>query len=330
MASYTLGVDIGGTKSQAVIADATGRVVGAGLAGAGSYEVVGWEGLRAALREVVAAALADAGIGPDDIACAGYGIAGYDWPGERAGHVAAIEALGLGGAYTLVNDAMLGLVAGAAAGWGLGIVAGTGANCWGRDRAGRLGHTTGGAALLGEYGGADTIVPGAIRAVSRAYTKRSPATALTEALVAHAGADDAGDLLEGLVIGRYEIGTDAAPAIFETAAAGDTVANQLIAWAGRELGSLCVGVARQLDLEDEDFEVVQIGSLFGVSDLLTTEMMATLQEVVPGARATRLTAPPVIGAVLLGMEVAGLEDTEAIHRLRRLHRLKQQEQTETH
>ncbi|MBN1250062.1 MAG: ATPase [Anaerolineae bacterium] len=317
MATYHLGVDIGGTKSHALIADETGRVVGSGLAGAGSYEVVGWDGMAAALREVVGAALVSAGIGPDEIAGAGYGIAGYDWPGEREPHDAAIRALGLGGSYRLVNDSMIGLVAGAEQGWGLAVVSGTGANCWGRNRAGRLGHTTGGAEMLGEYGGADTIVPGAIRAVSRAYTKRSPETALTGVLVTLAGAKDAGDLLEGLYMGRYKIGTDAAPAIFQIAAAGDTVANQLIAWAGRELGSLCVGVTRQLGLENEAFEVVQIGSLFGVSALLTTEMMATLHEVAPGARATRLTVPPVIGGVILGMEAAGLTDSESIHRLRR-------------
>jgi N-acetylglucosamine kinase-like BadF-type ATPase len=252
------------------------------------------------------------------VAGAGFGISGYDWPGERAPHEAAIAALALGCPYTLVNDAMIGLVAGAEAGWGLAIVAGTGANCWGRNREGRIGHTTGGAEMLGEYGGADTIVPGAIRVVSRAYTKRGPETALTGALVAYAGARDAGDLLEGLFMGRYEIGTDACPLIFRAAADGDTVAHQLIVWAGRELGSLCAGVARQLGLEREAFEVVEIGSLFGASSLLEQEMMGALQAVAPGARATRLTVPPVVGAVLLGMEAGGNNDKDAIHRFHRL------------
>lgn len=305
-----LGVDVGGTKTHALVVDDAGRTLGSGLAGAGSYEVVGWEGLRLALTVAVEAALVNAGIDKDAIAGAGFGIAGYDWPGERAGHAAAIEVLKIAAPYKLVNDALLGLVAGSDAGWGLAIVAGTGANCWGRNREGRLGHTTGGAALLGEYGGADTIVPGAIRAVSRAYTKRSPATALTEVLVTYAGAENAGDLLEGLFMGRYEIGTDAAPAIFETAAAGDMVANQLLAWAGRELGSLAVGVARQLGFEQQAFEVVQIGSLWGASELLSREMLATLRDVAPGARPTQLIAPPVVGAVLLAMEAAGVSESQ--------------------
>ena len=39
-----VGVDIGATKSHALVADEEGRAVGFGTAGPGSYEVIGWEG----------------------------------------------------------------------------------------------------------------------------------------------------------------------------------------------------------------------------------------------------------------------------------------------
>lgn len=38
---YFLGVDIGGTKSHALVADETGQALGLGVGGAGNYEVVG-------------------------------------------------------------------------------------------------------------------------------------------------------------------------------------------------------------------------------------------------------------------------------------------------
>ena len=307
MTKYFMGYDIGGTHSRALVADERGRAIGLGQTGAGSYEVVGWDGLRDALNSVTGAALDAAGIGIEDVAGVGFGIAGYDWPGERARHLQAIDTLGFRAPFTLVNDAMLGLVAGAEAGWGLAIVAGTGANCWGRDRDGRLGHATGGAARLGEYGGADTLVPEAVRAVSRAFTKRGPATALTAAFVEYAGADGVEDLLEGICLTRYAIGTDAAPIIFGAADDGDAVAQGLIRWAGRELGSLVTGVARQLDFEREAFEVVQIGSLFSASSPLGETMLAVLHQAAPGARLTRLQVPPMVGGVLLGMERAGLD-----------------------
>ena len=52
MTAYFLGVDIGGTKSHALIADETGRAIGFGEAGPGNYEDVGYAGLATALATV--------------------------------------------------------------------------------------------------------------------------------------------------------------------------------------------------------------------------------------------------------------------------------------
>ena len=49
MSPYFLGVDIGGTKSHALIADGEGNAVGFGTYGPGNHEEVGYEGLRIAL-----------------------------------------------------------------------------------------------------------------------------------------------------------------------------------------------------------------------------------------------------------------------------------------
>ena len=105
-----LGIDIGATKSHALIADKQGRAVGFGEYGPGSHEVVGYEGLQAVLHTIVNTALASAGIGKADIAGAGFGIAGYDWPGDAEPHRRVIASLGLSAPYALVNDTIIGLV----------------------------------------------------------------------------------------------------------------------------------------------------------------------------------------------------------------------------
>jgi hypothetical protein len=47
------------------------------------------------------------------------------------------------------------------------------------------------------------------------------------------------------------------------------------------------------------------GRFFDGSPLLAEAMQETIHPVAPGARLVRLTAPPVVGGVLLGMEQAG-------------------------
>ena len=303
---YFLGVDIGGSKSHALVADEEGQALGFGEGGPGNWEVVGWDGLTAMLRTITDQALAAAGLGKKQIAAAGYGIAGYDWPSEAEPTRQAIESVGLNGPYAFVNDTVVGLLAGASEGWGVAVVAGTSNNCRGRDRQGREGRVTGCGTWFGEGGGAAEMMAKAVQMVAMEWTKRGPATRLSQSFLRLTGAADLADLLEGLYIGRFELSASAAPLIFEVAAGGDPVAQELIQWAGKELGSLAVGVIRQLGFEALDPEVVLVGSLYDGSPALIEAMRATIHTVAPGARMVRLTAPPVVGGVLLGMEQAGL------------------------
>ncbi|MGC9523563.1 MAG: N-acetylglucosamine kinase, partial [Anaerolineae bacterium] len=215
---YYLGVDVGATKSHALIADDEGRAVGFGEYGPGSYEAVGWEGLQEALEAITALACDSAGIERREIAGAGFGIAGFDWPGELEGHRRAIDALGLSVPCGLVNDTIVGLMAGASEGWGVGVVSGTGSNCWGRDRTGREAHATGGGGMFGEYAGAGDIVLRTVQEIAHAWAHRGPRTRLTDAFVDLVGATDEVDLLEGLYLGRYSVSARAAPLVFEVAA----------------------------------------------------------------------------------------------------------------
>lgn len=256
--------------------------------------------------------MAQGGISRKVIAGAGYGYAGYDWPEDRPGHVAMIESLGLVNApYALGNDTLVGLVAGAEKGWGVVVVAGTSNNCRGRDRNGYEGRITGSGSWFAEYGGAMEIVTKAIQAIAAAWMCRGPATALNDAFITQVGASDTADLLAGLVRERYQLSADVAPIVFAIAEQGDVVAQEIIAWAGQSLGDLANAVICQLDLTTQIFDVVLSGSLYKGGAMLIEPMRQTIQAVAPGANLVRLTAPPVVGGVLLGLEAAGLDPAAA-------------------
>lgn len=310
-----LGVDIGATKSHALIADGTGRALGFGGGGPGNYESVGWDGFRETLHTITRTALSAAGLRVEQIEGAGLGVAGYDWPSEAPPILRLIETLGLRAPVALVNDAMIGLIAGASEGWGVVVAAGTSVNSWGRDREGREGRMIGYGANVGEYAGAWELVQQAVIAVGKAWTRRGPATRLTEALMALTGAGDPQALFEGLTLGRLTIPPDAAPLVFRVASEGDAVAQDLIRWAGQELGSLAVGIIRQLDFQDQPVEVVLAGSFFRGGPALIQPVQETVLAEAPGARFVRLATPPVVGGVLLGMERVGVPYGQVRQRL---------------
>jgi N-acetylglucosamine kinase-like BadF-type ATPase len=306
--SYYLGVDVGGSKTQALIADGLGQALGAGKTGPGNWEGVGYEGFRAAVSAAVKQALGQAGIGLQDITAAGLGIAGYDWPSQRQPHLDSLAEIGFAMPFEIVNDSVIGLLAGTTEGWGVAVVGGTGNNCRGLDRQGREGRITGNGTWFGEFGGGGEVVVRAMQKVSYEWTKRGPKTTLTGVFLALSGAKDTADLIEGIVTGKYHPNASWAPAVFEAAYAGDPQAVEVIEWTGKELGQLACAVIRQLELEDAPVEVVQMGSLFNGGPMLTEPMRQTIQAVAPKAKIVRLDVPPVVGAVLLGMEqVVGRE-----------------------
>lgn len=300
---YFLGVDVGGTKSHALIADGTGRALGLGTAGPGNWEMVGWAGAGEVLQTIVTQACSAAAIHPSQISGAGFGLAGHDWPEDHEPHCRLIDSLGLNAPYECGNDALVGLFAGARQGWGVVLVAGTSNNCRGRSPDGREGRITG-SSWLGEYAGAGELVAEAVRAVARAWSCRAPATLLSNLLVQQAGAQDVADLLAGLMRERYILTAAHAHLVFQAAAAHDPVAQDLITWAGQELGGSANGIIRQLNIAHLPFEVVLSGSFFNGSPHLIATIRQTIQAVAPQASLVRLAAPPVVGGVLWGMQVA--------------------------
>ncbi len=306
MARYFIGFDIGGTKSHALVADEGGCARGLGVGGPGNPSSIGYAALSDLLCIIANQALSQAAISPSQIAGAGLGVGGYDWPSDRPPLLQAFASTGINAPTELVNDAALGIPAGTTEGWGIAVVSGSGCNCWGWNKERRKGRMTGHGLLMAEGAGGTELVIRALQAVALEWTHRGPATRLTPAFVELFGARDAADLLEGITTRRLEFSAAAAPLVFKVAAEGDVVAYDMILWAGRELASLVIGVARQLDLTGEEFEAVMLGSMFNGSPLLAETLSREVQVVAPRARFIRLAALPVVGAVRLAMAAAGV------------------------
>jgi N-acetylglucosamine kinase-like BadF-type ATPase len=304
---YLLGIDTGTSKTHALISDLSGRVLGFGNSGPGNYEVVGVGGLIQALTLATEQALEQAQVQKKEILAMGFGLSGYDWPSERVMMVRAIESLGINCAYDFVNDVVIGLIAGASKGWGVAVDAGTGNNVRGRDKNGQTGRITGNSARFGEIGGAGELVWQATIAATYAWTKRLPPTALTKLFMDFAEVKTEADLIEGLTMEAIHLPPFLAQKVIRIAAEGDGVALEVVQYTARELAQNVNAVIRQLNFQDQSFEVVLIGSLFKAGDIYLNPLKNTILQFAPHAEFIHLSVPPVVGAVLLSAETLGLE-----------------------
>lgn len=304
---YFLGIDVGSSKTHALIADETGQCIGFGKAGGGNHQNAGYDGLAYVLKRSFEGACQRSGIGEDLIAGAGFGIAGYDFPSEREDHLQAIGHLGLSCPVEIINDGANGLISGTSQGVGVNVTAGSGTNCRGRNRNGKEGRIVGNGPVFGEFGGAIEIVYRAMQVVNYAWIKRIPPTKLTKIFLEATGAKDEIDLVEGLSNEYYHLFPFIAVEVVNAAREGDPAALDVIQWSGEELGWLAISVARQIEMENDEIEIVQSGSVFEAGEIITGPMQNIVMKHLPKAKLVRLDGPPVVGPLMLGIQMAGID-----------------------
>ena len=183
-----LGMEGGGDHSHAIVADASGTVLGIGVNDdPANWEDVGIEAAAAAIRSCVREALAGAGLGPEVIEASVIAIAGMDFPmdPERLGGVPA--ALGLADPWEIVNDAFAAMRAGTDQTFGVVVLAGNGSVVAGRNPAGEEYRSLGLGPMFGDRGSETDISQAAVLAVAEAFTGRGDPTSLTDLLCAATG-----------------------------------------------------------------------------------------------------------------------------------------------
>jgi len=300
-----VGIDGGGTKTDVLVLGVDATVLGRAAGGGANWEGIGVEAVGAVLDELLGHALDRAGAGRDDVLAWACCLAGVDWPSDPARLDPVLDALGVGGARLLSNDAFAALRAGTSGGVGCVSIAGTGGVCAGRDRSGRTARTMG--VGMGEGSGAWSLVGRALDAVAAAHHHSGPPTELSDRFTAAAGVGDVPALFEGVTRGSVHVGADLAVAVLAAAADGDPVAVQVATAVGDQHGRDLAGLADRLGLTDEPLEVVTAGGVHVHGDgAFRDAFRAAVLDRVPAAGFHPLEAPPVVGAALLALEAAGL------------------------
>jgi N-acetylglucosamine kinase-like BadF-type ATPase len=305
-----LGVDAGGTKTVAMLAQSDGRVVGAGRAAACNI----YDDVNAALEQLdlaVHEALNAAGVNLGAVTASCLSATGADWPEDFALLHAALRARGYR-QFQVVNDAMGALRAGSPDGTGVVVVCGTSAGIGAKSASGAAWHTS----FWQEPEGAEQLGRIALRAAYRAELGMDAPTSLTAALLEHHGFRDVEALLHAHTARDHRdaqrVG-QLARVLLDEAHKGDATALRIVLEHGAALGDYAVVAARKVDLLDADFPLVTAGGVMRhASHLMPDALLSRVREVAPGAHLIRSPLEPVAGAVLLAFERAGVPVTEAI------------------
>ncbi|GAB1515613.1 N-acetylglucosamine kinase [Actinophytocola sp. KF-1] len=308
--SLLLAVDGGNSKTEVLVCDDTGTVLGHARGPGSNHQTAGGLSVAMArLNTLVATARAEAGLSSSDrIALAAVYLAGADLPVELTMLTDAVAAAGWADKSLVDNDTLALLRAGTADPDAVAVVCGAGINCVGRAADGRMVRFPALGTITGDWGGGDELGPTALWHATRAEDGRGPATALTSAIAAHFGLPSATAVaaaahLDPSVAARLR---DLTPVVFATSRAGDPVARSIVVRQGEEVALLAIAALRRLELVAVPATVVLGGGVLrGGDPLLHDTIRDRLASATPLARITVVTDPPVVGAALLGLDALG-------------------------
>lgn len=295
---YAVAVDGGGSKTDAVVIDGTGNVMGWGRGGSAHGFYSPPEAVAEAMRVSLGTALGD--------------IQGGEFWLSTSFHDQRAVAETLAAHGVLQGHAPSGetqmAFAQAQQEWGMVVLSGTGSFVFALTASGQARHYGGMGPILGDYGSAYAIGLYGLRAAFASRWTQSRRTSLETAIPPAYGLPDLRALFDrvyGPGLSRREIAA-AARIVDREAEAGDRVATNCLLGAADELATLAHDAITELALQDVAFPMIGVGSVASKSRLWWQRFCDRVHEIAPAAEPILPRVRPVVGGALLALREMGV------------------------
>lgn len=310
-ASYFLGFDGGGTKTDCVLADAEGHVVARASAGPSNPVRSGYTRSWFSLSDAADSVLKHGKIHSGHIRgiCAGLGGAGRSGVARR---VTTFFERGYPNAQVRVmTDLEIALEAAFGAAEGIILLAGTGSAAFGRDANGRTARAGGRGPWYSDEGSAFDIGRRAVQAVALAEEHRGPETALTGRLFEFNQSRNWDQLGEQLTKNADSVFPKTFALVAKVAEEGDAVARGILAEGAKSLAGLVVSVASELGWRDREIPVAKVGGMNGRSKYFDAAIDAALKKAIPRVVNVPVEVTPAEAAVRMAVRLGSAKGNAA-------------------
>lgn len=303
---YILGIDQGSSKTQVIIGDYKGNILGAGRSYGACHSVSGLTYAMEAIAMAVMQAFDECGLTWMDVDVIAAGLTGVDWDYEV--DLLKDEIYKLSGVNQIIikNDCIIAMRAGSTNPNRAVICAGSGLNC-AIHKDGKEEFVYG-FYIDDEFQGGFGLGSACLKAVIDSAVGLEEKTVLTGMLLEHFKAETVDELLYMRTKGKIKHDQYLyLPMLLERAALlEDRVANSVWKRFGRQYGRYITAGLKKLDLLDRQVDVVLSGSIFKCK--CNSLKLAVEDEILnhsPKAKVIDAEYEPVVGAYLLGLDYVG-------------------------
>jgi N-acetylglucosamine kinase-like BadF-type ATPase len=306
-----LAVDGGGSKVDAALLRRDGTLLGAVRIVSSEHDGSGGNEHLEIVADAIGAAARDASIDPSLAPVAEVGVyclAGADLPADDRRIARWTARRGFTAEDLVRNDTFAVLRAGTERPWGVAVVCGYGTNCAGLAPDGRITRFPAVGSISGDWGGGHDIGAAGLWYAMRSEDGRGEKTSLERIVPAHFGLKRPRQVLEAIYFRRLDEDrvVELTPEVFGAAGEGDPVARSILDRQADEVVAMAGTAIRRLRMTKLDVDVVLGGGIFRNDDeLFLKRIEEGLRAVAPDSQMHVLTAPPVIGAALMGLDHIG-------------------------
>lgn len=275
-----MGFDGGGTKTDCVLMEEGGRILGRGRGAASNPSRIGIEPAARSVQQAAEAALNDAGLTMEQLTDICAGLAGVAAPERAAAMRDILTGFFPGKKFELCTDLDLALDS-ADAPVAIVLVAGTGSVAIGKKEA-RVARSGGHGPKGSDEGSAFSVGKRAVEAVKD--TAHSGANSLRERILQELGVESP-ESISGL---EGDAADAVYPRVFPLVAAaadeGDEIARGLLHDAAKSLSGFVDVVQNELELNGSAFLLGKTGGMVGRSNYFDDMLDAELRRVAPNAK----------------------------------------------
>ncbi|HEY2804224.1 MAG TPA: BadF/BadG/BcrA/BcrD ATPase family protein [Gemmatimonadales bacterium] len=294
-----IGVDAGGSRTTAAVANASSRVLARAEAGAGALRPGQAAVAAAAIFAAARDALQRARLRPPAEAMV-IGASGASDPAEREALGAALEGCGLATRLVIVTDAEIALEAAFGKQPGIVLIAGTGSVAWARLPDGSSARAGGLGPVLGDRGSGHDLGREALRTIG-AGMELGLALDLAKAVATHLGIGEE-------ELSRWSLGASVSAVaalgsvLLDAARTGDTVARTIALQSARALAALATTLAARFP-RSAPATIAWGGGLLASQPGYRTMVIECLREDLPGSRIAESPIDAVLGAISMARQL---------------------------
>ncbi len=299
-----IGIDGGGTKTVALLADEFGDVLIEEVDEPSNFQIIGVETAAKTLLKLIKTCCTKVGCAPNMVAVIVMGLTGAGRLSDQDRIAEGIKKLARSrhvklNTIIVESDARIALEGALRGASGIIMIGGTGSIAYGKDSDGIIHRVGGWGRILGDEGGGYFLGREALLAVMRQYDGRGESTLLTELITAKHKLENVEAIISAVYSEKLDIAS-LAPDVIEAAREGDRVAEKILQQGAVEIEEHVRVLSSKLN-STQKIHTVLLGGLLSGENLYSRIVREKISGSLPNVQIQPAMASASYGAVLMAL-----------------------------